>query len=75
MEKFKIVYSIIIDIWKVISRHKDKDVTQDNECKQLLSELQTVCDRYRTKVGETEGKLARDIAHFFLEYLCREEED
>lgn len=74
MEKFKRVYNIITDIWKVISSYKDKDITQDNECKQILAELQTVCDKYRIKVGETEGKLARDIAALFLGYLCRKEQ-
>lgn len=69
MKKFKTVYSIIVDIWKVISKYKEKDVSQDKECKQILSELQKVCDKYGN-VGETEGKLAREISHLFLEYLC-----
>lgn len=59
MEKFKTVYSIIVDIWKVISKYKDKDVSQDEECEQILAELQEVCDKYRLKVGENEGMLAR----------------
>lgn len=70
MEKFKIVYNIITDIWKVMSKFKDKDVSQDKECEQILTKLQAVCDKYRLKVGETEGILARKIAHLFLEYLC-----
>ena len=74
MNKFKIIFNLIMDTWNVIKNYKDKDVSQDNECKQILSELQEVCDKYRTKVGETEGKLARDIAALFLEYLCGEEE-
>lgn len=74
MEKFKRVYNIITDTWKIISSYKDKDISQDNECKQILAELQTVCDKYRIEVGETEGKLARDIAALFLEYLCRKEQ-
>lgn len=74
MEKFKNVYNIIIDVWKVISSYKGKDVSQDNECKQILLELQTVCDKYRTKVGETEGKLTREICALLLEYLCGKEQ-
>lgn len=74
MERFKIVYSIIIDTWKVISRYKDKDVSQDTECQKIISELQEVCDKYRLKIGEDEGVLARKVAALFLEYLCKEEE-
>lgn len=70
MKKFKTVYSIIVDIWKVISGYKNKDVSQDEECEQILAELQEVCDKYRLKVGENEGILARNVAHLFLEYLC-----
>ena len=70
MEKFKIVYNIITDIWKVISKFKDKDVSQDTECRAILSELQGVCDKYRIKVGEDEGVLTRKVAALFLEYLC-----
>lgn len=73
MKKFKIVYSIVVDIWKVISKYKEKDVSQDVECKRILAELQEVCDKYREKVGEFEGVLARKVAHLFLEYLCGEE--
>lgn len=73
MEKFKIVYSIIINTWKVISKYKNKDVTQDKECRQLLDELQSVCDMFRLQVGEAEGKLAREVCGAFLEYLCKEE--
>lgn len=75
MDKFKIVYNIITDIWKVISGYKNKDVSQDTECEQIISELQEVCDKYREKVGEDEGILARRIAHLFLEYLCGKDQE
>ena len=73
MDKFKITYNIITDIWKIISRYKDKDVSKDEECKAILSELQSVCDRYREKVGEDEGELTVKISHLFLKYLCKKE--
>ncbi len=72
MEKFKTVYSIIVDIWKAISKYKEKDVSQDEECEQILAELQEVCDSFRD-IGETESILAKEISHLFLEYLCRKE--
>lgn len=70
MERSKRVYSIIVDIWKVISKYKEKDIYQDAECKAILSELQTVCDKYKEKVGEDESALARKVAALLLEYLC-----
>lgn len=70
MERSKRVYSIIVDIWKVISKYKESDISQDAECKAILSELQVVCDMYRQKVGEEEGVLARKVAALVLEYLC-----
>ena len=73
MNKCKVIFNIITDIWKVTSGYKDKDVSQDEECEQILTELQEVCDKHRLKVGENEGMLARNIAHLFLEYLCRKE--
>ena len=75
MDKFKTVYSIIIDTWKVISGYKDKDVSKDAECQKIMSELQAVCDKYRLKVVEDEGVLARKVAALFLEYLCKEDMD
>lgn len=74
MDKFKIVFNIITDIWKIISRYKNKDVSQDKECKEILDELQAVCDKYTTRVGEVEGVLTRQVAGLFLEYLCSKEE-
>lgn len=73
MDKFKSVYNITNDIGKVVFKYKDKDVSQDAECEHILAELQVVCDKYRLKVGETEGKLARDISALFLEYLCKKD--
>ncbi|MCI8955607.1 MAG: hypothetical protein HFG29_01305 [Eubacterium sp.] len=70
MNKYKVIFNMLPDVWKVLSRYKDKDVSQDKECEQILSELQKICDKYRN-VGETEGKLAREISHLFLEYLCK----
>lgn len=75
MDKYKVIFNLIMDIWNVVKKYKDKDVSQDNECKQILAELQTVCDKYRVQVGEVEGKLSRDVAALFLEYLCRKEQN
>nr|DAS52326.1 MAG TPA: hypothetical protein [Caudoviricetes sp.] len=72
MDKFKVVFNILNKVGNVIVRYKEKDVSQDMECRQLLDELQEVCDSFRD-IGETEGILARKISHLFLEYLCGEE--
>ncbi len=74
MDKFRIAYSIIIKVWRVISEHKDKDVTQDKECKQLLDDLQVVCNEFTERFGDAEGKLTRNIAGLFMEYLCGKED-
>lgn len=74
MDKFRIVYSIIIKVWKAMSLHKDSKVTQDDECKKLLDELQVICDEIEEQFGEKESKLAKDISGLFLEYLCRKED-
>lgn len=72
MNKCKVIFNMINDIWKVISKYKEKDVSRDKECKQLLDELQGVCDSFRS-IGEAENELAVKISHLFLEYLCRED--
>lgn len=74
MDKYKVILNIINDTWNVIKKYKDEDVSQDKECEQILAELQEVCDKYRLKIGEDEGVLARKVAALFLEYLCKEEE-
>lgn len=72
MEKFENIHTIVNEIGTIVFKYKNKDITQDDECQQIYKELQAVCDKYRIKVGEQEGKLARDISALFLEYLCKE---
>lgn len=72
MEKFENIHTIVNEIGTIVFKYKNKDITQDDECQQIYKELQQVCDKYRLKVGETEGKLARDMSALFLEYLCKE---
>ena len=73
MKKYENIHAIVNEIGTIVFRYKNKDITQDDECQQILAELQQVCDKYRIKVGEQEGKLARDISALFLEYLCKED--
>lgn len=74
MDKFTVVFNILNRIGNVIVRYKDKDVSQDKECRQILDELQRECDAFR-KIGEAENELALKIAHLFLEYLCRKDKE
>lgn len=73
MKKYENIHAIVNEIGTIVFRYKNKDITQDDECQQILAELQQVCDKYRIKVGKQEGKLARDISALFLEYLCKED--
>lgn len=74
MGKYKVVFNILNDIGNIIMKYKSRDVSQDYECKAIVTEFQAVCDKYREKIGDDEGVLARKVATLFLEYLCKEEE-
>ena len=68
--KYRIVYNIISNTWRILSNYKDKDITQDDECQKIYSELQKMCDKYRNELGEQEGLLTVKLSDLFLKYLC-----
>ena len=70
MEKFENIHTVVNEIGTIVFKHKNKDITQDDECQQIYKELQQVCDKYRIKVGEQEGLLAVKLSDLFLKYLC-----
>ena len=70
MEKYENIHAIVNEIGTIVFRYKNKDITQDDECRQIYTELQAVCDKYRIKVGEQEGLLAVKLSDLFLKYLC-----
>lgn len=74
MDRFTVVFNMLNKVGNIIVQYKNKDVTQDKECREILDELQCVCDMFKLQVGEVEGKLAREVCGAFLEYLCNAEE-
>lgn len=68
MDKFRMIYNIIIDVWKTVSRHKDKKIN-DEMCKSLIEELNISCSRYQNR----EHKLAVVIADAIIKYLFESE--
>lgn len=64
MDKFRMIYNIIIDIWKTVSRHKDKQIN-DEMCKSMLEEFNASSSRYQGR----EHKLAVVIADAVMKYL------
>ncbi len=72
MDRFTVVFNILNKIGNVVVQYKDRDISQDKECRQLLDELQRECDVFK-EIGEVENELAVKISHLFLEYLCGKE--
>ena len=70
MDKYENIHKIVNEIGIIIFKYKDKDVTQDAECKEAYSKLQKMCDKYRNELGEQEGLLAVKLSDLFLKYLC-----
>lgn len=70
MDKYENIHKIVNEIGTIIFKYKDKDVSQDDECQKIYTELQAVCDKYRNELGEQEGLLAVKLSDLFLKYLC-----
>ena len=69
MEKFKIVYNIIISIWQICSKYKEK-VLNETTCQEMLDELNTRAKDYSGK----EWKLMAEITTAIMDYLFRKEQ-
>lgn len=65
MQKFRMVYNIILDIWHVTSDCKELNLTEDRLCEVMTKKLNEVCASYKGR----EQKLARVIASAVMEYL------
>lgn len=70
MEKFKIVHNIIITVWQVCSKYKDKPIN-DDMCQSMYDELNQRSKDY----SGAEWKLMANIATEIMNYLFRKDKE
>lgn len=68
MNKFRMIYNIVIDTWNVVQKYKDKKIN-DEMCKSMLEEFNASSSRYQDR----EHKLAVVIADAIIKYLFSED--
>ena len=68
MNKFRQAYNIILTVWHVISDYRDKDITQDDICKDVVDKLNEICRTYPEKAERT---LVSKISTALLEYVSQ----
>lgn len=68
MNKFRMIYNIVIDTWNVVQKYKDKQIN-DEMCKSMLEEFNASSSRYQ----DSEHKLAVVIADAIIKYLFLED--
>lgn len=64
MNKFKLLYNVILDVWNIISIHIDEKLN-DATCETIIKELNDSLSKYHGK----ERKLASTIFTTIVSYL------
>ena len=68
MNKFRQAYNIILAVWHVISDYRDKDITKDDICRDIVDKLNEICMTYPEKA---ERALVSKISTALLEYVSQ----
>ena len=68
MNKFRQAYNIFLSVWHVMSDYRDKDVTQDDLCKEVVDKLNDICRTYPEKAERT---LVSKVSTALLEYVSQ----
>ena len=66
MNKFITVYNIMLFVWHAVSEYKDRDISDDAVCEEMVRELNGIC---RACPEEHEKSLVRTIATAIMEYI------